>query len=544
MNASHVQVLLPLKLGWIPLYRSSRPLDRGRIVEVAFSGRRYSGVVWKTGCTPDIPEKRIVDIIRTREDLPIIGEQELRLWKFISSYYLCTPGEVFKAAYPSLRIQGENACAARAARLRGKVSRLEAQLQGRHCERVEQRLRKELEGVRAELSGIEGRPSSPPSGKASAGETLTREIPAGEVPAGKASAPKPLLVKGSGRLARYRELIAEALGRNMQVLVLAPEISFCERTADSLEESFGHCLYRINADRSPSQRQRVSQLLRSGAKAVVVGTRSAVFLPFSRLGLVIIDEEQDSSYKQDEPAPRYNARDTGIYLASLHGAAAVLGSAFPSLESELNCRSGKYLVEQTGHSPAAAAYIDIIAERRKNGMQGPVSRKLAAEIRSAGCKALLIRGWEDKAALETQVRGLFPGQEVIICSLPELKREGPRGAGLIAVLQIEAFCQGDDFRGDEKAMQLAAMLGSLAPRVIIQTSTISRFVPGRSADALLEERREFSFPPYTRLVELRRYGDRSVQRRFFLPKDAALPERKLEIAASVPEDCYADVDPM
>lgn len=544
MNASHVQVLLPLKLGWIPLYRSSRPLERGRIVEVAFSGRRYSGVVWKTGCTPDIPEKRIVDIVRTREDLPIIGEQELRLWEFISSYYLCTPGEVFKAAYPSLRIQGENACAARAARLRDKVSRLEAQLQGRHCERVEQRLRKELEGVRAELSGIKGRPSSPPAGKDSAGETLTREIPAAEIPAGKAPAPKPLLVKGSGRLARYRELIAEALGRDMQVLVLAPEISFCERTADSLEESFGHCLYRVNADRSPSQRQSVSQLLRSGAKAVVVGTRSAVFLPFSRLGLVIIDEEQDSSYKQDEPAPRYNARDTGIYLASLHGAAAVLGSAFPSLESELNCRSGKYLVEQTGHSPAAAAYIDIIAERRKNGMQGPVSRKLAAEIRSAGCKALLIRGWEDKAALETQVRGLFPGQEVIICSLPELKREGPRGAGLIAVLQIEAFCQGDDFRGDEKAMQLAAMLGSLAPRVIIQTSTISRFVPGRSADALLEERREFSYPPYTRLVELRRYGDRSVQQRFFLPKDAAQTERKLEIAASVPEDCYADVDPM
>ena len=544
MNASHVQVLLPLKLGWIPLYRSSRPLERGRIVEVAFSGRRYSGVVWKTGCTPDIPEKRIVDIVRTREDLPIIGEQELRLWEFISSYYLCTPGEVFKAAYPSLRIQGENACAARAARLRDKVSKLEAQLQGKHCERVEQRLRKELEGVRAELSGIKGRPSSPPAEKASAGESLTREIPAAEIPAGKAPAPKPLLVKGSGRLARYRELIAEALGRDMQVLVLAPEISFCERTADSLEESFGHCLYRVNADRSPSQRQRVSQLLRSGAKAVVVGTRSAVFLPFPRLGLVIIDEEQDSSYKQDEPAPRYNARDTGIYLASLHGAAAVLGSAFPSLESELNCRSGKYLVERTGHSPAAAAYIDIIAERRKNGMQGSVSRKLAEEIRSAGCKALLIRGWEDKAALDAQVRGLFPGQDVIVCSLPELKREGPRGAGLIAVLQIEAFCQGDDFRGDEKAMQLAAMLGSLAPKVIIQTSTISRFVPGRSADALLEERREFSYPPYTRLVELRRYGDRSVQQRFFLPKDAAQTERKLEIAASVPEDCYADVDPL
>ena len=253
MNASHVQVLLPLKLGWIPLYRSSRPLERGRIVEVAFSGRRYSGVVWKTGCTPDIPEKRIVDIVRTREDLPIIGEQELRLWEFISSYYLCTPGEVFKAAYPNLRIQGENACAARAARLRGKVSRLEAQLQGRHCARVEQRLREELEGVRAELSGIEGRPSSPTAGKASAGESLTREIPAGEVPAGKASVPKPLLVKGSGRLARYRELIAEALGRDMQVLVLAPEISFCERTADSLEESFAREIPIQQQDREDEQ---------------------------------------------------------------------------------------------------------------------------------------------------------------------------------------------------------------------------------------------------------------------------------------------------
>lgn len=524
MNASHVQVLLPLKLGWIPLYRSSRPLERGRIVEVAFSGRRYSGVVWKTDCTPDIPEKRIVDIIRTREDLPIIGEQELRLWEFISSYYLCTPGEVFKAAYPSLRIQGENACAARAARLRDKVSRLEAQLQGRHCERVEQRLHGMLESAREALSCLEQRPPMPP---------------AAGVPA-----PKPLLVKGSERFVRYRKLIAETLGRDMQVLVLTPEISFCERTADLLEDSFGHCLYRVNADRSPSQRQNVSQLLRSGAKAVVVGTRSAVFLPFSRLGLVIIDEEQDSSYKQDEPAPRYNARDTGIYLASLHGAAAVLGSAFPSLESELNCRSGKYIVEQTGHTPVPAAYIDILSERRKNGMQGSVSRKLAAEIRTAACKTLLIRGWEDKAVLEAQVRELFPGRDVSVCSLPELKREGPRGAGLIAVLQIDAFCQGDDFRGDEKAMQLAAMLGSLAPRVIIQTSTISRFVPGRSADALLEERREFSYPPYTRLVELRRYGDRSVQQRFFLPKDASLQERKQEIAARIPEDCYADVDPL
>lgn len=525
MQASFIQVLLPLKIRWMPFYRTDRAVEPGTAVNVVFSGREYTGIVWGSGKPgPELQENKIRDILRIRDDIPAISVTEMKLWEFMASYYLCTVGEVFKAAYPALRIRGENMYSSRIARLRQRAEKLRAQLSRRHREDIRLRLEESLRAVEAVLECHESMPQLPTA------------------PA--AAAPQPLLIQGNDRTDRYRMLARQALSDNRQVLVLTPEIAFCNRMAEELGHSFGQRLYCVNADRSAGYRQSVSGVLRSGSPAVVVGTRSSVFLPFTRLGLVIIDEEQDSSYKQEDPAPRYNARDTAVFLASIHGAAAVLGSALPSLESLLNVRNGKYSCEYTGRHGADPAFIDIRAEKRKNGMLGPISRKLVSQIHSAGCRVLLLRGWEDRQELDSRVSTLFPDDDVCVTTLSELKRLGPRGAGIIAVLQIEAFCPSDDFRSDERALQTVAMLGGLAPRVIVQTSMPEKFAPERGTDALLEERREFSFPPYTRLVEIRKREDGSTTERHFLPKDSTLQQRKAMIAETVPEDCYVDVDPI
>lgn len=503
---------------------------RGRAVDVRFARRDYTGIVWQTGCPPpeDFDPSKVQPLTRVRTDLPLIGEQEMRLWEFIADYYLCTIGEVFKAAYPSMRINGEKAFAARLERLRARVARLQARLAKKHRANVEERLRDELDRVSKELSCLQTSYVSPQAGL----ENI-----------------RPHLLAGAGRMEEYRGLIRTALEMNLQVLVLTPEIAFCEKMAAALQEEFGHCLYCVNSARSAGAIQATAQALRSGAKALVVGTRSAVFLPFSRLGLCIVDEEQDSSFKQDEPAPRYNGRDCAVYLASLHGARCVLGSAFPSLESLLNVRSGKYTGTALPPADAGAdvvSFIDIGAERRKRGMVGPLSRKLAEQVSSLPAEAgvLLLRGWEDAAVLEESIAALLGGRDVQVVTLAELKRNGTDGAAMIAVLQIEAFCPEDDFRGDEKALQMISMLARLAPRVVVQTSVPSRFDPERNAEGLLEERRTFNFPPFSRLVEVRRRGDHSLVQRHFLAKDRTLAARKREIALSVPDDCYIDVDPL
>ena len=258
---------------------------------------------------------------------------------------------------------------------------------------------------------------------------------------------------------------------------------------------------------------------------------------------MIIDEEQDPFYKQSEPAPRYNGRDCAIYLAALHSARVLLGTACPSLETLLNLHSGKYLPAGIAENSAGEppAVIDIAAERRKNGMKGPLSRKLIEAILRTGSPALLIRGWEKQEELEECIGANLPDSEVKICTMAELKRNGSGGAALIAVLQADALLSKDDFRSDERALQLTAMLKGFAPRVIIQTEVPQRF--STSPDSLLAERKQFGFPPYTRIIDIRRYGSGAIVERLFLKRDQTLASRKAAIFASLPDDCYADVDP-
>lgn len=150
-------------------------------------------------------------------------------------------------------------------------------------------------------------------------------------------------VTGSGKTEIYAHLIARTIEAGNQVLFLVPEISLTTQLSDRLHRIFGNRLLVYHSKFSDSERVDIwNRLLTSNEPLVVLGVRSSVFLPFSRLGLVIIDEEHEASFKQYDPAPRYNARDTALVLASMHGAKSLLGSATPAIETYYKALTGKY----------------------------------------------------------------------------------------------------------------------------------------------------------------------------------------------------------
>lgn len=150
----------------------------------------------------------------------------------------------------------------------------------------------------------------------------------------------------SGKTHLYVKLIEETLSRNQQVLFLLPEIALTSQIVNRVRKYFGKNCMAFHSKFSDNERVEIWNKVQAGDINIIIGPRSAIFLPYVRLGLVIVDEEHENTYKQTEPAPRYHARDAAIMLASLHGGKSLLGSATPSFESYFNSKSGKYaLVE-------------------------------------------------------------------------------------------------------------------------------------------------------------------------------------------------------
>ncbi len=149
-------------------------------------------------------------------------------------------------------------------------------------------------------------------------------------------------VTSSGKTNIYIELIAEELRKGKQVLFLLPEIALTTQIIRRLQHHFGGHVGVYHSKFSSNERVEIWHQVASKRVNLILGTRSAIFLPFVNLSLIVCDEEHDSSYKQQEPAPRYHARDTALYLASLFNAKTILGSATPSIESYYHATSGKY----------------------------------------------------------------------------------------------------------------------------------------------------------------------------------------------------------
>ena len=149
-------------------------------------------------------------------------------------------------------------------------------------------------------------------------------------------------VTGSGKTMLYIHLMADMVKQGKQCLFLLPEIALTAQIIRKLRQHLGGHVAVYHSKFNPAERLELWNKIKTGEVQVVLGARSALFLPFGNLGLIIADEEHDSSYKQQEPPPRYNARDAAIYYGSLVGAKVLLGSATPSLETYYNCQTGKF----------------------------------------------------------------------------------------------------------------------------------------------------------------------------------------------------------
>jgi len=217
-------------------------------------------------------------------------------------------------------------------------------------------------------------------------------------------------VTSSGKTQIYIRLIEQMLATGRQVLYLLPEIALTTHIVERLRHHFGNHIGVYHSKFNDNERVEVWQKVLSGDYRIVLGARSSVFLPFENLGMIIVDEEHESSYKQYDPAPRYNARDASIFLGHLHSAKVLLGSATPSFESYYNAKTDKYgLAELTdrfgGVELPEIQVVSIATETKQKTMQSHFTSVLMLDIEQALIK-------KEQVILFQNRRGYAP---VVIC---------------------------------------------------------------------------------------------------------------------------------
>lgn len=423
---------------------------------------------------PDSSEEKAVsgrkivykNIIEVLDDSPVLLPRQLKLWHWIADYYMSPIGEVYKAALPS-GLKAEDGFRPRtelyirlADNLRdGRTLAFIIESMQRAAKQIEVLMAYlQLAGV-DEIGGIT--PGTPlrevtreelmnvTHASAAVVQALQRrkilvtyEKEVGRLNHGAVPHPeriKPLNeaqtdaynqtliqmmthpvtllhgVTSSGKTEIYIHLIQKAINEHKQVLYLLPEIALTVQITGRLQAVFGNRLGIYHSKYSDAERVEIwKKQLSESPYDVILGARSAVFLPFQRLGLVIIDEEHEQSFKQQDPAPRYHARSAAIVLAQMYaGAKTLLGTATPAMETYYNARQSKYgLVELTRRYKdlqlPAVEVVDIKDLYRRKMMTGPFSPRLLAAVRDA-----LGRG--EQAILFQNRRGFAPMVECRQC---------------------------------------------------------------------------------------------------------------------------------
>ena len=411
------------------------------------------------------PEMKWKQIEQVLDEQPVVREQQMRLWQWISEYYMSPIGDVFKAAMPSGMKSEE-----------GYKPRTETFLDLSPKWRSEQNLHLALDMMRRAdkqrrvfetflvMTGWDKMEGNVPR------ETIT-ELSRDELMNAThctATVLKSLIDKGflikyerevgrlnqstepdytkiqklnaaqqdayndilmgflqknvvllhgvtsSGKTELYIHLIKRAIDRHEQVLYLMPEIALTVQMQQRLQRVFGNRLGIYHSKYSDAERVEIWQKqLSETPYDVVLGARSAVFLPFQRLGLVIVDEEHETSFKQQDPAPRYHARSAAIMLAAIYGANTLLGTATPSAESYHNVLTGKYAgaTLTTRYKDIAMPEIRVVDTKdlqRRKMMHGAFSPQLIGSMRSA-----LDKG--EQVILFQNRRGFAPMVECKMC---------------------------------------------------------------------------------------------------------------------------------
>ena len=620
----YASVLLPIKFEEEIFYGVPRQAERengqaegvtvGSWVEVEFGGRTLQGVVRRTSAWNGLPPKsRSVEIKplgRVLERTPV-SPAEIRFWDVVARYYLCTAGEVFKAAYPILSVRQQEVSSHRKPE---DVMNAIPALPEQDRESAAANGPERIELSEAQMNAF---------------REIEEKIPSRTI----------LLegVTGSGKTEIYIKLIDKYLKEGKDVLYMVPEIAIGNYLHSRLKKYYAERLLCFHSSVTQAAKKLIREVLTfRGTEecprkpVVVLGTRSSIFLPMENLGLVVVDEEHDQSYKQEDPAPRYNGRDAALLLAQMHSANVILGSATPSFESLYNCYTRKFhrvlLSQKYFPSPAPeVTVIDTLWTRKSHQMKGSFSQQLINLIEkniaehkqvlvfrnirsyspvvqcancgetvkcphcnvplsyhkfdntlrchwceykapfspicpSCGEQALELRG-AGTEKIEEELRELFPDARIARydADIAKSKKDAEKvladfasgntdilvgtqmtskgfdfeNLALVAVIQADTILSQQDFRADEKAMQLfVQLLGRSGRRnskghLVIQTNQKNHPVISNICDmaarlsweyetgthnaanseerqngGMMAERSMYSFPPFVRLVNV------------------------------------------
>ena len=470
----YVDVILPLPLDGVFTYSVPPELERqvavGYRVLVPFGrNKTYVGIVASTHGDCPLCEK-IKPILQVLDTSPILLDSQLNLWRWISDYYLSPIGEVYKAALPAglkaedgyrpktesyLRltpkfrseralhialdmlqrapsqqkafidfldlamIQGDGSFVTSPADVTKEpspcITRDELLNQGHTLATISALVKRGIiETYEQEVGRLNhGGEPHPENIKPL---SLPQQEAYNQIQFAFLQKPVTLLhgVTSSGKTEIYIHLIQQALDKKQQVLYLLPEIALTVQMMDRLHRVFGNRLGIYHSKYADAERVEIWQKqLSKNPYDVILGARSAVFLPFQRLGLVIVDEEHETSYKQQDPMPRYHARSAAIVLAQSLGAKVLLGTATPCAETWHNAQTGKYgLVTLTerykGIELPEIQVIDIKDLQHRKMMNGPFSPTLLLKVREA-----IERG--EQAILFQNRRGYAPMIECKRC---------------------------------------------------------------------------------------------------------------------------------
>ncbi len=439
----YVDVVLPLPLDGLFTYSVPDEMAGGVCLGVRLLvpfGKSKTYTAMAVRLHDERPDFEVKAILAVVDDAPVLPERQFRLWQWIAEYYMAPLGDVFKAAMPS-GLKAEDGyrpkterCVALAANLRseralhvacglfGRAVRQRevfmAYLSLSHWDTLDgdtpsssiaevtcEELLNETHATTAILRQIVDRGFlrvyEREVGRINVEGTahlenikplsMAQQTACDAVRASFAQKNVVLLhgVTSSGKTEIYIHLIRQAIAEGKQVLYLLPEIALTVQIMQRLHHVFGPRLGIYHSKFSDAERVEIwRKQLSDEPYDVILGARSAVFLPFQRLGLVIVDEEHETSYKQQDPAPRYHARSAAIVLASLYGAKTLLGTATPSMESAYNAQTGKYGFVRlaTRYRDVALPEIQVVDTKdlqRRKMMTGPFSPQLLAAMREA-----------------------------------------------------------------------------------------------------------------------------------------------------------------
>lgn len=450
----YIDVILPLPLEGLFTYSvhakdAHKAVVGKRVVVPLGRSKTYTGIIERVHNTKPSFDTR--DAIDFPDALPVVLEKQLDLWKWIAHYYMTPLGDVYKAAVPA-GLKAEEGYRPRTetyvqlhtsyqskeglSRAISLVKRANKQLQMLECYLSISHWNDALQGdntqeiseiTRVELMNVSNGNATALQGLTGKGILTTYEqevtrlntsnneqtIRTKVLSAPQQDAYNSILmqwmkrdivllhgVTSSGKTEVYIHLIQNALEKHQQVLYILPEIALTVQITQRLQRIFGNQLGIYHSKYNDAERVEIwKKQLSDNPYKVILGVRSSVFLPFQNLGLIIIDEEHETSFKQQDPAPRYHARSVAVMLAKMYNAKTLLGTATPSMESYYNACQGKYgLVELTTRFKDIALpkieIIDVKDLRRRKIMKGIFSQPLVDAVQQAideGKQAILFQ---------------------------------------------------------------------------------------------------------------------------------------------------------